>query len=233
MFTSTSRPRNSARSAPASRIGPNASRLLLRLGLGHALDAYGVRPVAVHSTSMGMTAAPAAGAPGSEVEAEFGAPTIISIACDLAALLAAALPRGARACRPPAERPGGEERVRDRALREWRLDRGRRAGGRRRHTQPRARANFRSDAPRFTGCTAWRGPRAGGAHRPPRRRGGLRTCGWGRAGIACTTGCRRGDCLNVVCIVERSAWTAESWTDRGNVADVLAGSKAGIPWCAA
>jgi salicylate hydroxylase len=28
--------------------------------------------------------------------------------------------------------------------------------------------------------------------------------------------------MNVVCIVERGNWTAESWTDRGEVADVLA-----------
>jgi len=28
--------------------------------------------------------------------------------------------------------------------------------------------------------------------------------------------------MNVVCIVERGSWTKESWTDRGEVADVLA-----------
>ena len=50
---------------------------------------------------------------------------------------------------------------------------------------------------------------AGRAHRASRHRSRPRTTGWGRAGTACTTGCRRRRLMNVVCIVEHGDWTAE------------------------
>jgi salicylate hydroxylase len=80
---------------------------------------------------------------------------------------------------------------------------------------------FGPDAPRFTGCAAWRGlvPAERIAHLEIEVASHL----WMGPGGHCVhywVSARR--FLNVVCIVERAGWTAESWTDRGNVADVLA-----------
>src|SRR5690242_5798553 len=74
------------------QISPNASRLLYRLGLKDAMDACGVKPIAVHQRrwqdGRTLQRAPL----GAEVEAAFGAPYYHFHRGDLAALLAVAMP---------------------------------------------------------------------------------------------------------------------------------------------
>ena len=40
--------------------------------------------------------------------------------------------------------------------------------------------------------------------------------------MSCTTGSRPARLMNVVCVAEHGTWTSESWTDKGDVAEVLA-----------
>ena len=203
------------------QIAPNASRLLQRLGLGAALDAWGVRPGAVHQRRWDDGRTLQRAPLGPEVEAAFGAPYYHFHRGDLAALLAAALPpERAHA----GHRLAGIEEKDGRAI--ARFENGVSAeadvlvGADGIHSRVRA-LTFGPDAPRFTGCAAWRGlvPAERIAHLGVEVASHL----WMGPGGHCVhywVSAQR--MLNVVCIVERGNWTAESWTDRGNVADVLA-----------
>src|SRR6266849_8857322 len=75
------------------QISPNASRLLIRLGLKPALDRAGVRPLAVHQRRWDDGRTLQRAPVGPEVEATFGAPYYHFHRGDLAELLGAALPR--------------------------------------------------------------------------------------------------------------------------------------------
>jgi salicylate hydroxylase len=203
------------------QIGPNASRLLARLGLGAAMDACGVRPVAVHQRRWDDGRTLQRAPLGPDVEVAFGAPYYHFHRGDLAALLAAALPAGRAHA---GHRLAGIEYQHGRPI--ARFENGAAAeadvlvGADGIHSRVRELA-FGPDAPRFTGCVAWRGlvPAARIAHLDVEVASHL----WMGPGGHCVhywVSSRR--LLNVVCIVERGNWTAESWTDRGNVADVLA-----------
>src|SRR6478752_3142370 len=74
------------------QISPNASRLLIRLGLRPALDAAGVFPQAVHQRRWDDGRTLQRAPVGPEVEKTFGAPYYHFHRADLANLLADALP---------------------------------------------------------------------------------------------------------------------------------------------
>src|SRR5579871_1000727 len=74
------------------QISPNASRLLIRLGLKPALDAAGVFPKAVHQRRWDDGRTLQRAPVGRDVEEAFGAPYYHFHRADLANLLAAALP---------------------------------------------------------------------------------------------------------------------------------------------
>src|SRR6185369_8073156 len=74
------------------QISPNASRLLIRLGLRPALDAAGVLPQAVHQRRWDDGRTLQRAPVGKLVEQTFGAPYYHFHRADLANLLAAALP---------------------------------------------------------------------------------------------------------------------------------------------
>src|SRR5688572_2340931 len=74
------------------QISPNASRLLIRLGLKPALDKAGVRPAAVHQRRWDDGRTLQRAPLGPPVEATFGAPYYHFHRADLANLLADALP---------------------------------------------------------------------------------------------------------------------------------------------
>src|SRR5712671_7293280 len=76
------------------QISPNASRLLIRLGLKPALDRAGVRPLAVHQRRWDDGRTLQRAPLGPEVEATFGAPYYHFHRADLVNLLADALPQG-------------------------------------------------------------------------------------------------------------------------------------------
>src|SRR5690348_13772893 len=74
------------------QISPNASRLLIRLGLKPAMDAVGVFPQAVHQRRWDDGRTLQRAPVGRLVEETFGAPYYHFHRADLANLLAAALP---------------------------------------------------------------------------------------------------------------------------------------------
>ena len=72
------------------QISPNASRLLVRLGLKPAMDRVGVRPMAVHQRRWDDGRTLQRAPVGAEVETTFGAPYYHFHRGDLAELLGAA-----------------------------------------------------------------------------------------------------------------------------------------------
>src|SRR4029078_9831078 len=74
------------------QISPNASRLLIRLGLGAALGAKGVRPVAGHQRRWEDGRTIQRSVPNPDVEQIFGAPYYHFHRADLLEALSGALP---------------------------------------------------------------------------------------------------------------------------------------------
>ena len=203
------------------QVSPNASRLLHRLGLKDAMDTWGVRPVAVPQRRWDDGRTLQRAPLGPEVEAAFGAPYYHFHRGDLAALLAAALPRERAHA---GHRLVGVEEKGERVT--ARFENGASAeadvlvGADGIHSRTRDLV-FGSGKPRFTGCAAWRGlvPAERIAHLDIEVASHL----WMGPGGHCVhywVSAKR--LMNVVCIVEHGDWAGESWTDRGEVADVLA-----------
>lgn len=203
------------------QISPNASRLLHRLGLKEAMDRIGVLPRAVHQRRWDDGRTLQRAPLGPDVEAAFGAPYYHFHRADLANLLADALPKERV---HTGYRLVGLEHEGERVAAVF--DNGATAeadvlvGADGIHSRVRDLV-FGPEKPRFTGCVAWRGlvPADLIAHL------GIEVAShnWMGPDAHCVhywVSAQR--LMNVVCVVEHGAWTAEDWTDRGNVADVLA-----------
>ena len=203
------------------QISPNASRLLIRLGLKPAMDRVGVRPAAVHQRRWDDGRTLQRAPLGPEVETTFGALYYHFHRGDLAEFLGAAV--------PPERlhvdhRLVGLEQKGERAIARFENDVTVEAdlviGADGIHSRVR-HLTFGPEKPRFTGCVAWRGlvPAERVAHL------GIEVASnnWmgpeGHVVHYCVASRRF---MNVVCVTERGTWTDESWTSRGEVADALA-----------
>jgi salicylate hydroxylase len=203
------------------QISPNASRLLQRLGLKAATDSVGVRPRAVHQRRWDDGRTLQRAPLGSEVEAAFGAPYYHFHRADLANLLAGALPQE---CLHVGHKLIGLEQKGERVI--ARFENGATAeaellvGADGIHSRVRELV-FGPEKPHFTGCVAWRGLVP--AERVSHLGIEIASHSWlGPGGHVVHYWVSGGRMMNVVCVVEQGHWERESWTDKGEVADVLA-----------
>jgi salicylate hydroxylase len=202
------------------QIGPNASRILHRIVPAAALTARAVRPASVHQRRWDDGRTLQLAPLGDAVEAAFGAPYYHFHRADLLQALAGAF---------PPERVHFRHRLA--AIRELgdrvvaRFENGAEiaadvvVGADGIHSAAR-RLLFGSEQPRFTGCIAYRGLV------PAARLAALdlevisnNWMGPGQHFVHYFVA--GGDLVNFVAVIERDSWTRESWTDRGDKADVL------------
>src|SRR5690242_8270676 len=203
------------------QISPNASRLLQRLGLGSAMDTVGVRPLAVHQRRWDDGRTLQRATVGHEVETTFGAPYYHFHRADLVTLLADAM---------PPERLHVGHRLIDLVQKDGRVTARFENGATTEadllvgadgiHSRVR-HLLFGPEKPRFTGCVAWRGLVP--AERIKHLDIEIASHNWmGPDGHVVHYWVAGGRMMNVVCVVEHGDWTQDSWTDKGEVADVLA-----------
>jgi 2-polyprenyl-6-methoxyphenol hydroxylase-like FAD-dependent oxidoreductase len=203
------------------QISPNASRLLVRLGLKPAMDKVGVRPLAVHQRRWDDGRTLQRAPIGAEVETTFGAPYYHFHRGDLAELLGAAVPVervhvGHRLVDLQQEDERVVARFENGAQTEADLVVG--ADGIHSHVR---QLLFGADRPRFTGCVAWRGLVP--AERIRQLGIEIASHNWmGPGGHVVHYWVAAGRFMNVVCVAEHGSWTHESWTSKGEVADALA-----------
>ena len=202
-------------------IGPNASRLLHRLGLVERLGACGVKPITFDQRRWDdgrfLVRAPL----GAMVEDKFGAPYYTFHRADLHGALASLL---------PAERVHlGHRFMRlvDRGDRvEAQFEKGGTVsadvlvGADGIHSAVR-HALLGPEKPRFTGCVAYRGlvPADRLKHLGLER---TTTIWMGPARHFVHYFVAAGRLVNFVAVTEEDSWQRESWVDRGEVADALA-----------
>jgi salicylate hydroxylase len=203
------------------QISPNASRILHRAGLAEALAKIGVKPLAWHQRRWDDGRTLLRTSLADAMEAEFGFPHYQVHRGDLLDAMARAF---------PAERLHVGHRFTalvdhgDRVEAEFengrRITVGALVGADGIHSAVR-RAVFGAENPRFTGCVAYRGliPADRLAHLNLEVTSQV-WMGPGKHFVHYFV--RRKQLVNFVAIVERDAWTRESWTDRGEIADALA-----------
>jgi salicylate hydroxylase len=203
------------------QISPNASRLLIRLGLHAAMDKVGVRPQAVHQRRWDDGRTLQRAPVGAEVEQAFGAPYYHFHRGDLAELLGAAVPaERVHVGHRLVELEQKAERVVARFENGATADADLLVGADGIHSRVR-HLLFGPEKPRFTGCVAWRGLVP--AERIRHLDIEIASHNWmGPDGHVVHYWVAGGQFMNVVCIAEHGTWTDESWTSRGEVADALA-----------
>ena len=202
-------------------ISPNATRILHHLGLGDRLRSLGVRPAAWHQRRWEdghtLLRTPLAEA---EIEA-FGFPHYMCHRGDVQALLAAALPPGRLhvGCRLNGliDR---DDRVEARFENGTNVSADILVGADGIHSTVR-HLLFGPDNPRFTRCVSYRGLVA--ARDVEHLDLDVTMQIWMGAGKHFVHYfVRSGLLLNFVCHMEQDSWTEESWTARGDIADVRA-----------
>ena len=203
------------------QISPNASRLLLRLGLRAAMDAVGTRPRAMHQRRWDDGRTLQYAPLGPDVEATFGAPYYHFHRADLVSLLCTALPRERLHV---GHKLVGLEEKSERVIARFEngalVEADVLVGADGIHSRVRE-IIFGPEKPRFTGCVAWRGLVQ--AERIRHLNLEMASHSWlGPDGHVVHYWVSGGQSMNVVCIVEHGHWVRESWTDKGEVAEVLA-----------
>lgn len=202
-------------------MGPNATRILYRLGLGEGLDREAVRPTSTHQRRWqdGRTLQRAPLNPRSEEL--YGAPHLTVHRADLLAIIASGFPpERVHLGHPLAGLADHAEGVEA-----W-FDNGARAradvlvGADGIHSTVRA-ALLGEEPPRFAGCVAYRGLVP--AERVADLGLDLGSQSWvGPGGHLVHYWVSRGRLLNFVGWTEHDTWNREDWTDRASVARALA-----------
>ena len=202
-------------------VSPNASRILHRLGLANAMDNMGVKTLAWHQRRWDdgrtLIRTPLAGA----MEAAFGFPNYHVHRADLVNALMQAL--------PPERLHTGHSFISlvdhgDQIEAEFEngvhISVEALVGADGIHSKVRQKL-FGLEKPRFTGCVAYRGlvPADRLAHLYLEVTAQI-WMGPGRHFVHYYVHNQR--LVNFVAVIEQDSWTKESWTDRGEVADVLA-----------
>jgi salicylate hydroxylase len=202
------------------QISPNASRLLIRLGLKPAMDKVGVRPQAVHQRRWDDGRTLQRAPLGVAVETAFGAPYYHFHRGDLAELLGAAVPaERVNVGHKLVELEQKGERVVARFENGSSVEADLLIGADGIHSRVR-HLLLGPEKPRFTGCVAWRGLVP--AERIRHLDIEVASHNWmGPDAHVVHYWVAGGRFMNVVCIREHGTWTKESWTDPGDVADVL------------
>lgn len=206
------------------QISPNASRVLLDLGLGDALQAYASHPQALQMRSARGGKLLYEMALGESIHRRHGAPYLHLHRADLHSVLlqaARAQPQiecvfGARMLRME-QQPSGVSLCLANG-REFNADLLIGADGI--HSVVRA-SLFGPEQPRFTGCVAWRGvipaDRLRDASIAP-----VAALWMGPGAHFVHYYVRRGALLNFVAVTERDGWNVESWTQKGEHRELLA-----------
>jgi salicylate hydroxylase len=202
-------------------MGPNAARILYRLGLGAGLDREAVRPLGMHQRRWddGHTLQQAPLNP--LCEETYGAPHLTVHRADLLAVIAAGF---------PAERIHLGHRLvglteRGAGVEAWFENGARRTadllvGADGIHSAVRA-ALFGEEAPRFAGCVAYRGLVPAGYIADAGLLTGSQS--WlGPGAHLVHYPVSRGRLLNFVGWTEHDSWNREDWTDRATIERALA-----------
>ena len=203
------------------QISPNASRVLHRLGLAYALAQTGVKPLAWHQRRWDDGATLLRTPLADAMEATFGFPHYQMHRADLLNALFGALPKDRlhigkrfvavqdRGDCVEAEFSDGQRVSADALI-----------GADGVHSAVRHAVHGPADA-HFTGCVAYRGLA------PAERLAHLKLevtsqvwMGPGKHFVHYFV--RQGRFVNFVAVTEQDRWTAESWIDRGDIADALA-----------
>jgi salicylate hydroxylase len=206
------------------QLSPNGTRVLAALGLLEALRAVSAEPAAKEIRLWSTGDSWPLFDLGTASVAEYGFPYLMVHRGDLHALLAQAVRRaspdaiqlGARLVDIAEATDGVTVTLAD----------GRHIAGALLigadgvHSQVRA-LRFGAGQASFTGCSAWRGV-VPAERLPPRlaRQVGVNWVGPGHHVV--TYPLRRGELINVVCVVESADWETESWTTRGSRDDCAA-----------
>jgi salicylate hydroxylase len=202
-------------------ISPNASRQLIRLGLGEELKRIGVRPTSFHQRRWQDGRTLARSRLIEQTEATFGAPAYVFHRGDLNAVLTQALPKErihlAHRCTGFADRGDHVETHFENGV-EIRSDVLIGADGI--HSTIR-HALHGEERPRFTGCIAYRGliPIERVAHLEIET-ASTNWMGPGRHFVHYPVAAGR--LLNFVGLIEQDIWVKESWTEPGDLADLAA-----------
>jgi salicylate hydroxylase len=203
------------------QISPNAARLLHRLGLAGEMAKTGVKPLWRHQRRWDDGRTLSRGPLGAAAEERFGAPYYNFHRADLIGILAAAMPpdrlHAGHRLTGLTDRRARVEATFDNGVA---IDCDALVGADGIHSVVRA-AILGPEAPVFTGCVAYRGlvpaERVRQLELPVEARNWM---GPGQHLVHYFVSAER--LVNVVGIIEQDTWTGESWTDKGDVADVQA-----------
>jgi salicylate hydroxylase len=203
------------------QVSPNASCILHGLGLADELAGFGVRPLAIHQRRWDNGRTLLKAPIGDTVVAAFGFPYYLAHRSDVLSMLINALPAerlhvGHRMIgftqsgdRVDAEFENGTRVAADALI-----------GADGIHSTVR-RLLFGPENPRFTGCIAYRGLIP--AERIKHLNLEVTTQIWmgpGKHAVVYFVAGQR--LVNLVGVIEQDLWTSESWTERGDVADLRA-----------